>query len=753
MQLFLLATAFSGLLFEQLSATPTPVTHYTKRNSGSDANSKWDAAYAKANAALASYNLTEKVTLATGAGWQVGPCVGNIPAIPAQGFPGLCLQDSPLGVRLSTESSAFPAAINVAATFNRDLMYKRAVAMGQEFRGKGVNVALGPMMNMMRAPTGGRAWEGWGGDPFLAGAGSEETVKGIQSQGVQACAKHWLNNEQEHYRDTSSSNVDDRTQHEIYAAPFLKAIRAGVASVMCAYNRVSNTYSCSNSDLLNGLLKTDLGFRGYVQSDWWATHATTDALAGLDMTMPGNKVYGNAPDSYFGEELVAAVQNGTIPESRVNDMATRILAAFYLTNQDEGFPATNLYSWNFTDPRNQHVNVQGDHASIIRQIDGASTVLLKNKGSLPLKKPRTMAIIGSDAGPNPDGPNACADRGCNTGTLAMGWGSGTAEFPYLVDPLSAITTHASADGTAITSSLSDSDLAAAASAASGKEVAIVFINSDSGEAYITVEGNAGDRNDLYAWHGGDALVQAVAAVNPNTIVVVHASGPVLMEAWIDHPNITAVLWPGLPGQESGNGLVDVLYGAVNPSGRLPYTIAKQRSDYPADVLYTSSDAIPQVDYTEGLYIDYRWFDKKNIAPRFEFGFGLSYTSFKYSALAVWPYALKGGPRASTDESLHQNIATVTFIIKNNGPLDGTEIPQLYLKFPDSANSPPQVLRGFDSVFLRKGQTKVVSFDISRYDISVWDTNKQKWVIPSGKFGVSIGASSRDERLSSSLVLF
>ena len=195
-----------------------------------------------------------------------------------------------MGVRLSTESSAFPPAINAAATFNRDLIYKRAVAIGQEFRGKGVNVALGPMMNMMRAPEGGRAWEGWGGDPFLASAGSEETVKGIQSQGVQACAKHWLNNEQEHFRDSSSSNVNDRTQHEIYAAPFYKSILAGVASVMCSYNRVSNTYACSNDDLLNGLLKGDLGFRGYVQSDWWATHATTDAVAGLDMTMPGNKV-------------------------------------------------------------------------------------------------------------------------------------------------------------------------------------------------------------------------------------------------------------------------------------------------------------------------------------------------------------------------------------------------------------------------------------------------------------------------------
>ncbi|PVG04672.1 putative beta-glucosidase [Serendipita vermifera] len=749
-------TIMSGMLINEVSSTPTPFVHHSKRDNDVNAvKGNWDAAYVKAKAALASYNLTQKVSLATGAGWQAGPCVGNIPAIPEQNFPGLCLQDSPLGIRLATEVSAFPAAINAAATFNRDLIYKRGEAMGAEFRGKGIHVALGPMMNFMRAPAGGRAWEGWGADPYLSSAGSVETIKGIQSKGVQATAKHFLYNEQEHYRDTSSSNVDDRTQHEIYGAPFLKSVLAGVASVMCSYNRVNNTYACSNSDLLNGLLKDDYGFKGYVQSDWWATHSTLDAVAGLDMTMPGNKVYGNEPDSYFGPELVAAVQNGTVPESRIDDMATRILAAYYLVHQDEGFPATNIYSWDFNDPRNQHVNVQDNHAALIRQIGAASIVLLKNSGSLPLKKPHSIAIIGSDAAVNPAGPNACGDRGCNTGTLAMGWGSGTAEFPYLVDPLSAITTRANNDGTTVTSSLSDSDLSAATAAATGKDVAMVFINSDSGEAYITVEGNAGDRNELSAWHGGEALVKAVAAVSRNTVVVVHSVGPIIMEDWVNHPNGTRSMgvWAGIPGQESGNGLVDVLYGKVSPSGRLPYTIAKQRSDYPADVIYSSDEAIPQINYSEGLFIDYRWFDAKNIAPRFEFGYGLSYTSFGYSALAAWPYGLKGGARSSTDPSLHQNIATVTFLLCNKGKVDGTEIPQLYLHYPDNSGEPPQVLRGFESVFLKKGETKVVKFDLTRYDLSIWDTKLHKWVIPDGTFKVSVGASSRDKRLNGKLLLF
>jgi len=227
-------------------------------------------------------------------------------------------------------------------------------------------------------------------------------------------------------------------------------------------------------------------------------------------------------------------------------------------------------------------------------------------------------------------------------------------------------------------------------------------------------------------------------------------GPIIMETWINNPNVTGVLWAGLPGQESGNGLVDVLYGAVNPSGRLPYTIGKQRSDYAADILYSSPDSIPQVNYGEGLLIDYRWFDAKNITPRFEFGFGLSYTSFDYSALDVWPSASKGRPHLSTDPRLHENIATVTFIIRNSGCMDGTEIPQLYLQFPQGSNSPPQVLKGFSSVFLKQGEFKFVKFDLTRYDVSIWDTDSQRWVIPDGTFGVTVGASSRDQRLTGNL---
>jgi len=263
-------------------------------------------------------------------------------------------------------------------------------------------------------------------------------------------------------------------------------------------------------------------------------------------------------------------------------------------------------------------------------------VLLKNEGSLPLKEPRSISLIGNDLGPSLLGPNGYVDRGGDQGTLAMGWGSGTADFPYLLDPLQAFSLQARKDRSVLNWHLDDADLEGAANVARHAEVAIVGINSDSGEQYITVEGNVGDRNDLLPWHNGTELVLAVAAVNNNTIVVVHAVGPVIIEAWIDHPNVTAVLWPGLPGQESGNALLDVMYGAYNPSGRLPYTIAKRREDYSADIIYVNSSEPPhpQVDYTEKLNIDYRHFLSKNITPRYEFGYGLSYTQFNFTNLQL-----------------------------------------------------------------------------------------------------------------------
>ncbi|KAI0639272.1 beta-glucosidase [Trametes polyzona] len=715
---------------------------------------EWKAAYAKARPIVAKLSNADKASLGTGLGLIGGPCIGStakISAIP--GFSGLCLQDSPVGVRLVSGNSVFPAEINAAATFNRTLIRARGVAMGEEFKGKGIHVALGPMMNIMRAPAAGRNWEGAGGDPYLTGEVAFEMIQGIQSQGVQACAKHYINNEQEHFRDSSSSNVDDRTQHEIYAHPFLRSVQANVASVMCSYNQINGTFACENDKALNGLLKGEMGFQGYVMSDWYATHSTTPAAnGGLDMTMPGDKFFA-AFSSYFGDNLVNAVKKADVAQERLDDMATRILAAWYMLGQDSGYPEVNFNSW--LPFLASNVNVQGDHASLIRTIGAASTVLLKNQGSvLPLNKPGSIAVVGSGARSAILGPNECLDHSCNDGVLAVGWGSGTASFPYLKAPLDAITERAKADNTSISSWTFSNDVNLSANAAKGKQVALVFITADSGEASYTVEGNSGDRNDLQAWHHGDDLVKKVASVNNNTVVVVNSVGPIIMDEWIENPNVTAVLWAGLPGQEAGNSLVDVLYGDVNPSGRLPFTIAKAEPDYSARVIYKGSGTV-QIPYSEGLFVDYRHFDANGIAPRFEFGYGLSYTTFSYSDLKVSGSTEGGtrqpdGPGSALDPWLHDPVVTVSFTLTNTGSRAGTEVPQLYTSPPASAQSAPFNLKGFDAVFLNPGESKTVSFQLSRYDFSVWDVGAQRWEVAKGITGISVGASSRDLKLKGSV---
>ncbi|KAH0590484.1 hypothetical protein H2248_000632 [Termitomyces sp. 'cryptogamus'] len=738
------------------SSTQSTTTSSSPTSSGTPANlsPEWAAAYTKARAAVAQLSLTDKVNLATGVQWQKGNCVGNTPPIESINFPGLCLEDGPVGARYADNVSAFTAGINVAATFNRTLMAQHGAAVGAEFRGKGINVALAPMMNIVRAPAAGRNWESFGGDPYLSGEAAFEVITGIQSQGVQASAKHYVNNEQEHFRDSSSSNVDDRTQHEIYAAPFLRSVQANVASVMCSYNQINGSYACENDKTLNGILKDEFGFPGYVVSDWWATHSTLSVNNGLDMTMPGD-ISLSSGTTYFGQALVNAVQSGSVSQSRIDDMALRILAAWYLVGQDSSFPSVNFNAWNINAPVNTHVDVQGDHKAIIRNIGVASTVLLKNaKNVLPLVSPKSIGIVGNGAGSSSRGPNGYTDRSGNDGVLAMGWGSGTADFPYLITPLDAITAKAKVTGTTISSSLSDTDLNAAANAVLEKDVAIVFITADSGEGYLTVEGNAGDRNDLGAWHGGDALVAKVASVNSNTIVVVNSVGPIIMEAWIDHVNVTAVVWSGLPGQEAGNSVTDILYGLYNPSGRLPYTIGKSTSDYAAQVLYSSSASILSIPYSEGLFVDYRHFDKNAITPRFEFGFGLSYTTFQYSSMSISGSTVGGSaPTGSAlDPWLHTKVITITFTVQNNGTVAGHEIPQLYTTPPAVIQSAPKNLKGFDSIYLAPGQSKTATMQLSRYDISFWDVLSQRWKVPTGTHGISIGASSRDIRLTGSFMV-
>ncbi|KAI9841814.1 MAG: hypothetical protein M1837_000359 [Sclerophora amabilis] len=635
--------------------------------------SSWQKSFSKAHKMVERMSLAEKVNVTTGVGWSMGLCVGNTgPAIKA-GFPALCLQDGPLGLRFADRISAFPAGVTTGATWNRSLIYERGRALGREARLKGVNVLLGPSMGPLgRMPAGGRNWEGFGPDPVLQGIAAAETIKGIQEEGVMATAKHYILNEQEHFRQSyewglpnaMSSNIDDRTLHELYLWPFADSVRAGVASVMCSYQMVNNSYACGNSKILNGILKDELGFQGFVQSDWLAQRSgVASALAGL-----------------------------------LNDMVTRIVAAWYQLGQDdasswpppppEGDGGPNFSSWTDkeigelhpgSDDRstgvvNKFVNAEGEgkssHRHLAKRIAVEGTVLVKNDGDmLPLSRDGwaddaendrelklRVAVFGEDAGEG-KGKNACPDRGCNQGTLGSGWGSGAVDFGELITPLAALKAAFNSEKVYLTSfPTNHPPLHAAPAIIKDQDICLVFINSDGGEGYIASGGIRGDRNDLFPQKGGDRLVKSVANDcgdgEGQTVVVVHAVGPTVLEEWVDLKGVKAVILANLPGEESGNALVDILFGNVNPSGKLPYTVGKSLEHYGegGQIMYYPNAVVPQQDFKEGLYIDYRHFDKvspplagardyiakstkHDVEPRYEFGFGLSYTSFNLSNIS------------------------------------------------------------------------------------------------------------------------
>ncbi|KAG8405889.1 hypothetical protein J3459_020123 [Metarhizium acridum] len=537
-------------------------------------------------------------------------------------------------------------------------MYQRAVAIGKEARGKGVNVWLGPTVGPIgRKPKGGRNWEGFGADPSLQAIGARETIKGVQEQGVIATIKHFIGNEQEMFRMYNpvqygySANIDDRTLHEVYMWPFAEGIHAGVGSVMMAYNAVNGTACSQHPYLINALLKDELGFQGFVQSDWLGhMSGVASAIAGLDMDMPGDTQIPLLGFSYWMYDLTRSALNGSVPMDRLNDMATRVVASWYKMGQDKGFPETNFHTntknsegllypaaWPDT-PKvvvNKFIPVQADHDEIARQVAQDAITLLKNNGNLlPLKTSQPLKIFGTGAQTNADGPNACADRKCNKGTLGQGWGSGTVDYMYLDDPISGIRARSQDVQFYNTDSFPER-----IDGPNDADVALVFITSDSGENTYTVENNHGDRDasGLYAWHDGDQLVQDVASKYKNVVVVAHTVGPMILEKWIDLPAVKSVLVAHLPGQEAGQSLADVLFGDVSPNGHLPYSITKKEEDLPESVtklISTPHINQPQDTYTEGLYIDYRWLNKHNIKPRYAFGHGLSYTNFTYSNASI-----------------------------------------------------------------------------------------------------------------------
>ncbi|KAE9369026.1 glycoside hydrolase family 3 protein [Stipitochalara longipes BDJ] len=724
----------------------------------------WEEALAKAKAFVSQLTLEEKSSMVTG---TPGPCVGNIIAIPRLGFGGLCLQDGPLAIRVTDYASVFPAGVSAAASFDRQLIYERGLAMGAEFRGKGAHIQLGPVAGPLgRSAYAGRNWEGFSPDPYLTGVAMEETIRGIQENGVQACAKHWVAYEQETQRNPTSvdgtitgaifqesvsSNLDDRTMHELYMWPFANAVHAGVSSVMCSYNRINGSYACENSKSQNGLLKGELGFQGYIVSDWGGTHSGLSSIeGGLDMDMPGGLgLYGLAggPPSYFGGNITTAVNNGSLDTSRVDDMITRIMTPYYLLGQDKGFPLIDpsTADLNTFSPRStwfeQFVlngtssrDVRADHDIVIRKLGAASTVLLKNvNGTLPLAAPKSIAVFGNDASEDTQGYYNQVDF--EYGTLSVGGGSGTGRLTYLVTPLEAIKTKAKADGSLVQQFLNNTLIATSNISTlvipQMPDVCLIFLKTWAEEG--------ADRLSLDTDWDGNGVVESVAAYCSNTVVVTHSSG-INDLPWASHPNVTAIVAAHYPGQESGNAIVDILYGAVNPSGKLPYTIALDKNDYNA--LSHHRCQFNRSVCMAGM----------NMSVLYEFGFGLSYTTFSLSNLTsagnqVSARAASSAASPGGNPALWEGVYNVSVTVSNTGSVSGATVPQLYITLPSSAPStPPKQLRGFEKVFLTAGQSSVVDFTLMRRDLSYWDIVAQDWIVPSGEFGLSVGFSSRDIHL-------
>ncbi|KAJ4121691.1 hypothetical protein NW760_005409 [Fusarium oxysporum] len=791
--------AFGALAYAQDILTDasfyglSPPVYPTPQIKGLDA---WGHAYLKAKKVVDRLTLEEKINITYGPPVALNGCAGIISSIKRVGFPGLCLMDAGNGVRSTDLVNAYASGISVAARYdttgdslgvsdvdfsaiswNKQLAKDRALFMFKEFKTKGVNVALAPAVGALgRVAKGGRIWEGFGVDPYLSGALASETIKAAVRVGVQTTIKHYIANEQETNRSPEndvasvSSNVDDKTLHELYLWPFQDTVKAGTTGVMCSYNRVNGSYACGNSKILNGLLKTELGFQGYVLTDWDAQPSgVASVLAGLDMAMPTTKYLGLT-------NFTQAIRNGSVPLTRLNDMATRILASWFFTRQDLDFPPPGIGMPLNTSQPHRRINAR-DSAAKNTILAGAveGHVLVKNiNNALPLKKPLEVAVFGYSAHvPRMYGPSGIGtgwrlgfssanvsqvlEKFAGTfvppfqgtaryGTIIIGGGSGANAAPYISSPFDALSQRAWEDDSSISWDFEQQNPTVAAEA----DVCLVFINAFASEAF--------DRPQLYD-QDSDKIVLNVARQCNNTMVVIHNAGPTLVEAYADHPNITAIIYAHLPGQDSGRALVSLLYGDDNFSGKLPYTIAKKESDYGQlldPVQPTGAYKLyPQSNFTEGTNIDYRHFEANRIIPRYEFGFGLSYTNFSYSNLAIRQASSArlsqyptGAVESGGQRDLWDTLAEVTLDVRNIGQRKGQEVVQLYLQRPDGS----KWLRGFEKIKLSPGQSKKVSFVLTRRDLSEWDVVAQRWKLLRGANKLYSGSSSKNILLSGSLTL-
>ena len=634
---------------------------------------------------MAQMTLAQKISLLHGNG-NSSPYIGNVTGIPSLCIPSLGLQDGPAGVGDGLGGvTQMPSGNASAATFDTAYEQQYGAAIGAEFAGKGVNIALGPTVNIVRDPRWGRAFETFGEDPYLSGQLGAADVKGIQSQGVMAEVKHAAVYNIENPAGTVI--VDPRTIQEIYLPAFQAAIaQSAPAAVMCAYSNVNNVPACQNPVLLNNGLYQQAGFSGLITSDWGGTHSTVESVnAGLTMEMP---------NGYFYDSLLSqAVSAGQVTAAQIDTMVSRVLTQMFAFGLFDKAPSGSPTA-TVTTPAHAQVALQGAEEG---------TVLLKNNGILPLSTSglSSIAVIGVDGG---------------AGTQTIGGGSATVTSPGTVWPLTGIQNRVAGTGATVTYN-DGTNQASAVSLAQSSSVAIVFASDNYGN-------EEHDSTTLNLPNSQDALISAVAAANPRTIVVLNDNSAILMP-WLNQ--VAGVFEGFYDGQEWGTAIAALLFGDVNPSGKLPVTFPTSLSQVPASTTAQWPGTNSQITYSEGLDVGYRWYDANNVTPLFPFGYGLSYTTFSYSNLQVG--ALSNGQ------------ATVTATVTNTGSRAGTDVAQLYAADPASAGEPPHQLKGFQRVTLNPGASATVTFTVTAYDLAHWDTTSNAWLATPGSYQILVGDSS------------
>ncbi|MCX5541209.1 glycoside hydrolase family 3 C-terminal domain-containing protein [Paraburkholderia sp. CNPSo 3076] len=661
-----------------------------------------------------------------------GGGAGYIQGVPRLGIPDLNMVDSATGSgSTSQKSTTFPATIALAASWDPYLARDFGARIADQLREQGFGMGLGGGTNLAREPRGGRLFEYLGEDPVLAGEMLAARTIGTQSQQVIATIKHYVGNEQETGRQGGNSQIDERTLRELYLLPFeIAAKEARPGSVMCSYNRLNGTYACENTHVLTDVLKKDWGFQGQVQSDWGATHSTAPAInAGLD------EEEDVGPTVYLTPDLVKqAIASKAVSQDRLDDMVRRKLYVMISTGVLD-HPAQGGATIDFA-----------KYNAFTQAAEEQSIVLLKNDNSqLPLSAPslHKIAVIGAHADTavltgggsgNTRDPVTGNFSGCGGLTFSSSTGCGWWTNPWLklntpitqaiqqLAPSAQVSFAGNTDQTQPFRAYTQQEITQAATLASQSDVAIVVVAQPAGEDF-------GDLQSLSLANPSnqDQLVEAVAKANPRTIVIIESGNPVLMP-WKDQ--VSAIVEAWYPGEGGGKAIANVLFGQVNPSGKLPVTFPVHDQDTPT--WGTNGAFATDPVYSEKLDMGYRWYDANNITPLYEFGYGLSYTHFSYSGLTV-----KQGPG---------HTLTASFTVRNDGRVAGAETAQVYLGV-SYAGEPPRRLVGFQKVFLKPGQSQPVRVTITERAQSVWDTSHNDWAYVSGS-AVYVGASSRDIRLQS-----